>query len=102
MDENVRFRLQQLEMGMIDMHDAAQTDRETTLAYRQALHEEIILLRSDMAELLALFKGTKSTVLFAKGLGKITIGLSLFGGAIASLFFMIKAFALFLLKVAGR
>jgi hypothetical protein len=81
MDENVRFRLQQLEETLMDVKDVVDADREATLAHRQALHEEILLLRSDMAELLTLFKGAKSVIVFVRVIGRVTIALAAFAAA---------------------
>jgi hypothetical protein len=62
------------------------------------LAEEIRVSNAQTAEMLELFKGAKATVAFVRGAGKFTIGFSLFGGAVASLYMLAKLFILALIK----
>lgn len=85
MDENVRFRLQTLENDMLDVKDRAVADSV-------ALHDKIDLLRTDISELVAIFKGAKSTLLIAKILGRTTIAVAAFLAAFKFCLYVMSRF----------
>jgi hypothetical protein len=84
MDDNVRFRLAEMERRLDDLReDMDEKHREVMNALSES--------NASNAELLNLFNGGKAALSFVRGVGKVTIAFSAFMAALGAVWVIMKA-----------